>query len=45
MEKGREPGHGKEQNLAPVGAPPPALKATLGIFIGKMRRQDCSPLL
>lgn len=45
MEKGRELGHGKEQNLAPAGAPPPALEATLGVFIGKMRRQDCSPVL
>lgn len=45
MEKGRELGHGKEQNLAPAGARSPALEVTLGIFIGKVRRQDCSPIL
>lgn len=45
MEKGRKLGHGKEQNLAPVGARPPALEVTLGFFIGEMRRQDCFPIL
>lgn len=40
MEEGRALGLGKEETLAPTGALPPALEMTLGIFIGKMRRQD-----